>query len=63
VCAGRQKYIPVSSRLTHDDRPLQIEDTVVNGVDCIPLDEDGKIAEVTVFYGLIPSEGAAQPTR
>jgi hypothetical protein len=98
---GQTKYIPVSSRLTHDDRPrttrsshghagreavtaairtvstvaadltykevlggethhaayfrLRIEDTVVNGVDHILLDEDGKIAEVTVFWRPLPS--------
>jgi hypothetical protein len=34
---------------------LQIEDTVVNGMDYILLNEDGKIAEVTVFWRPLPS--------
>ena len=34
---------------------LQIEDTVVNGMDYILLDADGKIAEVTIFWRPLPS--------
>ena len=34
---------------------LQIEDTVVNGMDYALLDTDGKIAEVTIFWRPLPS--------
>ncbi|ORA58459.1 nuclear transport factor 2 family protein [Mycobacteroides franklinii] len=34
---------------------LQIEDTVVDGMDYILLDADGKIAAVTVFWRPLPS--------
>ena len=34
---------------------LQIEDTVVNGMDYILLDADGKIAEVTIWWRPLPS--------
>jgi hypothetical protein len=34
---------------------LQIEDTVVDGMDYILLDEDGKIAKVTIFWRPLPS--------
>jgi len=34
---------------------LQIEDTVVNGMDYVLLDADGKIAEVTVWWRPVPS--------
>jgi SnoaL-like protein len=34
---------------------LQIEDTVVNGMDYILLDADGKIAEVTIFWRPLPT--------
>lgn len=34
---------------------MQIEDTVVNEMDYIPLDADGKIAEVTIFRRPLPS--------
>jgi hypothetical protein len=34
---------------------LQIEDTVVNGMDYIRLDADGKIAEVTIWWRPLPS--------
>ena len=33
---------------------LQIEDTSVDGMDYILLDEDGKIAEVTIFWRPLP---------
>ena len=33
---------------------LQIDDTVVNGMDCILLDADGKIAEVTIWWRPLP---------
>ena len=34
---------------------LQIEDTVVNGMDYALLDADGKIAEVTIWWRPLPS--------
>jgi len=34
---------------------LQIEDAVVNGMDYILLDADGKIAEVTIWWRPLPS--------
>jgi hypothetical protein len=34
---------------------LQIEDTVVNGVDYFLVDADGKIAEVTIWWRPLPS--------
>jgi hypothetical protein len=34
---------------------LQIEDIVVNGMDYILLDADGKIAEVTIWWRPLPS--------
>jgi hypothetical protein len=34
---------------------LQIEDTVVNGMDYIQLDADGNIAEVTIWWRPLPS--------
>lgn len=34
---------------------LQIEDTVVNGMDKFLLDEDGKIAEVTIWWRPLPA--------
>jgi len=39
---------------------LQIEDTVVNGMDYILLDADGKIAEVSIFYRTLPAGVALQ---
>jgi hypothetical protein len=34
---------------------LQIEDTVVNGMDYALLDADGNLAEVTIFWRPLPS--------
>ncbi len=34
---------------------LQVEDTVVNGMDYILLDADGKIAEVTIWWRPLPA--------
>jgi ketosteroid isomerase-like protein len=34
---------------------LRIEDTVVNGMDYLLLDADGKIAEVTIWWRPLPS--------
>ncbi|UNB50282.1 nuclear transport factor 2 family protein [Mycolicibacterium sp. YH-1] len=34
---------------------LQIEDTVVNGMDKFLLDEDGKIAEITIWWRPLPA--------
>ena len=39
---------------------LQIEDTVVNGMDYILLDADGKIAEVTIWWRPLPAGVALQ---
>ena len=39
---------------------LQIEDTVVDGMDYILLDADGKIAEVTIWWRPLPSGVAMQ---
>ena len=41
---------------------LQIEDTVVNGMDYILLDADGKIAEVTIWWRPLPSGVQMQGT-
>ncbi|SPM39462.1 Ketosteroid isomerase-related protein [Mycobacterium numidiamassiliense] len=39
---------------------LQVDDTVVDGMDYILLDADGKIAEVTIFWRPLPSGVALQ---
>ena len=50
-------YLEVLSGETHHAAffRLQIEDTVVNGMDYALLDADGKIAEVTIWWRLLPS--------
>ena len=50
-------YIEVLSGETHHAAHfrLQIEDTVVNGMDYILLDADGKIAEVTIWWRPLPA--------
>ncbi|MCV7225979.1 nuclear transport factor 2 family protein [Mycolicibacterium komossense] len=50
-------YIEILSGKTHHAAyfRLQIEDTVVNGMDYILLDADGKIAEVTIWWRPLPS--------
>ena len=50
-------YKEVLSGLTHHAAyfRLQIEDTVVNGMDYILLDADGKIAEVIIWWRPLPS--------
>ena len=50
-------YVEVLSGETHHAAHfrLQIDDTVVNGMDYILLDEDGKIAEVTIWWRPLPS--------
>ena len=50
-------YKEVLSGVTHHAAyfRLQIEDTVVNGMDYILLDADGKIAEVTIWWRPLPS--------
>ena len=50
-------YKEVLSGATHHAAyfRLQIEDTVVNGMDYIRLDADGKIAEVTIWWRPLPS--------
>jgi hypothetical protein len=50
-------YKEVLSGVTHHAAyfRLQIEDTVVNGMDYIRLDADGKIAEVTIWWRPLPA--------
>jgi hypothetical protein len=50
-------YREVLSGTTHHAAyfRLQIEDTVVDGMDYILLDTDGKIAEVTIWWRPLPS--------
>jgi hypothetical protein len=50
-------YKEVLSGVTHHAAyfRLQIDDTVVNGMDYIRLDADGKIAEVTIWWRPLPS--------
>ena len=50
-------YMEVLSGETHHAAffRLQIEDTVVNGVDYFLVDADGKIAEVTIWWRPLPS--------
>lgn len=50
-------YTEVLSGETHHAAHfrLQIEDNVVNGVDYILLDADGKIAEVTIWWRPLPA--------
>lgn len=55
--AADLSYGEVLSGQTHHAAPfrLQIDDTVVNGMDRILLDADGKIAEVTIWWRPLPS--------
>lgn len=55
--AGDLTYKEVLSGVTHHAAyfQLQIDDTVVDGMDYILLDEDGKIAEVTIWWRPLPS--------
>lgn len=50
-------YKEVLSGPTHHSAHfrLQIEDTVVNGMDYFVLDADGKIAEVTIWWRPLPA--------
>ena len=50
-------YMEVLSGETHHAAyfRLQIEDTVVDGMDYILLDADGKIAEVTIWWRPLPA--------
>jgi hypothetical protein len=50
-------YTEVLSGETHHAAHfrLQIDDTVVNGMDYILLDADGKIAEVTIWWRPLPA--------
>ncbi len=54
--AADLKYKEVLTGETHHAAyfRLQIEDTVVDGMDYILLDADGKIAEVTIFWRPLP---------
>jgi ketosteroid isomerase-like protein len=62
VLSGETHHKEVLSGETHHAAyfRLQIEDTVVNGMDYILLDADGKIAEVTIFWRPLPSGVALQ---
>ena len=55
--AANLTYKEVLSGETHHAAyfQLQIEDTVVDGMDYILLDADGKIAEVTIWWRPLPS--------
>lgn len=55
--AADLSYGEVLSGQTHHAAPfrLQIDDTVVNGMDRILIDADGKIAEVTIWWRPLPS--------
>jgi hypothetical protein len=55
--AADLSYGEVLSGETHHAAPfrLQIDDTVVNGMDRILLDANGKIAEVTIWWRPLPS--------
>ncbi|TPG34993.1 nuclear transport factor 2 family protein [Mycolicibacterium hodleri] len=55
--AADLKYKEVLTGETHHAAyfRLQIEDTVVDGMDYILLDADGKIAEVTIWWRPLPS--------
>ena len=55
--AANLTYKEVLSGETHHAAyfRLQIEDTAVDGMDYILLDEDGKIAEVTIWWRPLPS--------
>ena len=55
--AAHLTYEEVLSGETHHAAffRLQIEDTVVNGMDYILLDADGKIAEVTIWWRPLPA--------
>jgi hypothetical protein len=60
--AGDLTYKEVLSGETHHAAyfRLQIEDTVVDGMDYILLDADGKIAEVTIWWRPLPAGVALQ---
>ena len=60
--AADLKYKEVLTGETHHAAyfRLQIEDTVVNGMDYILLDADGKIAEVTIWWRPLPAGVALQ---
>ena len=55
--AAELTYKEVLSGTTHHAAyfQLKIDDTVVNGMDYILLDADGKIAEVTIWWRPLPS--------
>jgi hypothetical protein len=55
--AAELTYKEVLSGETHHAAHfrLQLEDTVVDGMDYILLDADGKIAEVTIWWRPLPS--------
>ncbi|MGV0645264.1 nuclear transport factor 2 family protein [Mycolicibacterium sp. XJ879] len=57
AAAADLTYGEVLSGETHHAAPfrLQIDDTVVNGIDRIRLDGNGKIAEVTIWWRPLPS--------
>jgi hypothetical protein len=55
--AADLSYKEVLSGRTHHAAyfRLQVEDTVVDGMDYIQLDADGKIAEVTIWWRPLPA--------
>ena len=55
-------YLEVLSGETHHAAHfrLQVGDAAVNGIFFVLLDEDGKIAEVSIFYRTLPSGIALQ---
>jgi hypothetical protein len=55
-------YMEVLSGQTHHAAHfrLQVGDAVVNGIFFVLLDEDGKIAEVSIFYRTLPAGVALQ---
>jgi uncharacterized protein YuzE len=57
AAAADLTYLEVLTGETHHAAHfrLQIEDTVVNGMDLFLLDSDGKIAEVTIWWRPLPS--------
>jgi hypothetical protein len=57
TAAGDLRYKEVLSGETHHAAyfRLQIEDTVVDGMDYIRLDANGKIAEVTIWWRPLPT--------
>jgi hypothetical protein len=60
--ASNDTYFEVLSGDTHHAAHfrLQVGDAAVNGIFFVLLDEDGKIAEVSIFYRTLPAGVALQ---